>query len=142
MSLFRVEINQQTGERVEVAQKAYRNADGETLVLDVSLLVPDGYAEFTPGPPMPTVEQYRVAIQQYMDAAAQSAGYDDIASAVTYAEEPAVPKFQVEGQAFRAWRSLCWAYSYGLLAEVNAGARPIPAEADVLAGLPPMVWPI
>lgn len=81
------------------------------------------------------------AVQAHMDAAAKARGYDDIKSAVTYAEEPAVPRFQLEGQAFRAWRSLCWATGYTVLAQVEAGQRPVPTEAELIAELPPLVLP-
>jgi hypothetical protein len=79
---------------------------------------------------------YERAIQGHLDSAAQSHGYDSIATAVSYAEEPAVLKFQQDGQAFRAWRSLVWAYAYQELAKVKAGEREIPALDDFLADLP------
>ena len=74
-------------------------------------------------------------VQNYMDGMARSLGYDDIKSAVTYAEEPSVVKFQNEGRAFRQWRSLVWAYCYEKLAEVQAGA-PMPTLEVFMAGLP------
>lgn len=84
---------------------------------------------------------FRSAIQQHLDAAAVEAGYDDIKTAVTYAEEPAVPKFQAEGQAFREWRSLCWAYGYSQLDAVEAGERPKPTVEALIAELPALVLP-
>ncbi|MFC0669470.1 hypothetical protein ACFSKY_06255 [Azotobacter chroococcum] len=90
--------------------------------------------------PVPTVDelarQYEREVQQHLDATAKGYGYDDIKSAVTYADEPAVPRFQIEGLAFRAWRSLCWDYCYSLLDAVQAGTTPLPALEDVIAGLP------
>lgn len=74
-------------------------------------------------------------VQRYLDDTARSSGYDDIKSAVTYADEPAVTKFQIEGQAFRAWRSHIWEACYQLLAEVEAGTRPVPTKAELLAEL-------
>lgn len=74
-------------------------------------------------------------IQSHLDAAAQQYGYDDIKSAVTYADEPAVPSFQQQGQAFRAWRSLVWAKGYELLGAVDGGA-PIPTDESLIAALP------
>lgn len=94
-------------------------------------------------PPAPTPEQIiesmREAIQAHMDAAAQGYGYDDIKAAVTYADEPAVPKFQAEGRAFRAWRSLVWAHAYGVLDAVRAGDREQPTAEELLAELPALV---
>ena len=73
------------------------------------------------------------AVQAHMDAAARALGYDDIKTACTYADEPAVPKFQTDGQAFRAWRSLVWSYCYAQLDAVTAGERTVPT-VDVLIG--------
>lgn len=69
------------------------------------------------------------AIQLLLDAQAQAWGYDNIFTACTYADEPAVPQFQAEGQALRAWRSATWAACY---ANQNAASF----EA-LLALLPP-----
>lgn len=78
------------------------------------------------------------AVQAHMDAVAQSMGYDDIKTAVTYADEPAVPRFQAEGQALRAWRSLVWAACYSGLDDIRAGHASMPESADaVIAALPP-----
>lgn len=79
---------------------------------------------------------FEQAIQRHLDGAAQASGYDSIATAVSYAEEPAVPRFQEDGRAFRAWRSLVWAYAYQELARVKAGEREIPALDAFLAELP------
>ena len=108
------------------------------------VIVPDanGYpvAQDPPPPPAPTAEKIRAdrvaAVYAHMDAAAHALGYDDIRAAVTYADEPAVPKFQAEGRAFRAWRSLVWAHCYQVLDDVQAGLRPIPTAEDLIAELP------
>lgn len=88
----------------------------------------------------PTTEQviatYTAAVQRHMDESAMAIGYDGIASAVTYADEPAVAKFQAEGQAFRAWRSLVWAHCYAVLDAVQAGNIPMPTADDLIGGLP------
>ncbi len=83
------------------------------------------------------IESIKAAVQSHMDTTAQSLGYDDIKTAVTYAEEPAVPKFQAEGQALRAWRSLVWAKCYQLLDEVQSGMRGRMTPDQVIAELPP-----
>ena len=88
-------------------------------------------------PPPPTAEQImarlEARVQQWLDEQARALGYDDIKSAVTYAEESAVPKFQQEGQAMRRLRSLVWARCYEILNAVQAGQRPIPTEEELIA---------
>jgi hypothetical protein len=86
-----------------------------------------------------TIEAMRNAIQAHMDTAAKGYGYDDVKVAVTYAEEPSVPKFQAEGLAFRAWRSLVWAYAYDVLDKVQAGERTQPTADELIAELPALV---
>lgn len=117
-------------------------AAGKRIVADTN-----GYpvAQDPPPPPAPSAEQIRAALTDavyaHMNAAAQARGYDDITAAVTYAEEPAVPIFQAEGRALRAWRSLVWAHCYQVLADVQAGTRAIPTAAQLLAELPALDLP-
>ena len=88
-------------------------------------------------PPPPTPEQIMsrlsARVQRWLDEQARSLGYDDIKSAVSYADEPAVPQFQQEGQALRRLRSLAWARYQEIQAQVQAGRRPIPTEAELIA---------
>lgn len=89
-----------------------------------------------------TAEQvFKEAIQLHLDNTAQSFGYDNIQSAVTYADEPASQKFQLEGLGFRAWRSLVWAYVYEQAAEVAEGLREQPPLVEFLSELPELVIP-
>lgn len=81
-------------------------------------------------------QRFESAVQSHMDAQAKALGYDHIASAVTYAEEMAVPKFRKEGRAFRAWRSQVWAYAYEQLDAVLAGEREQPTIDEFIAELP------
>lgn len=48
MALSRFEIDTATGSRIEIQQVAYRNENGDALVLDVGVPPPDGYEQFTP----------------------------------------------------------------------------------------------
>jgi hypothetical protein len=84
---------------------------------------------------------FEQATQDHLNAAAVAAGYDDISTAVSYAEEPAVPKFQNDGIAFRKWRSLVWAYAYEQLAKVLAGEREQPTVDEFLGELPVLELP-
>jgi len=88
------------------------------------------------GLPDATEKEYEVAVQNHLDSAAKLYGYDNIINAVTYAEEPAVTKFQKDGKAFRAWRSLVWDYCYTQLAAVEAGNRTQPTVKQFLFELP------
>lgn len=96
-----------------------------------------------PAPPTPeqVAATYAAAVQSHMDAAAIAAGYDDIKTAVTYADEPAVVRFQQQGAAFRAWRSLCWDYCYTQLDAVQSATRTQPTIAELVAELPALVLP-
>ena len=96
-------------------------------------------------PPPLTEEQetrpYENAAQLHMDTAAREHGYDNIATAVSYAEEPAVTKFQREGKAFREWRSMVWSFCYDMLAKYKAGAIQKPTVEELVAALPVLVIP-
>lgn len=110
-------------------------------------LLPDGCVEITEAEaeairlssltPEQVEAALSVAVQDFLDGTARSFGYDDIRSAVTYAEEPSVPKFQVEGRALRAWRSKVWAKCYQILDDVKAEQEPIPTDAELIRALPP-----
>lgn len=75
-------------------------------------------------------------VQAHLDAQAVALGYDNIFTAVTYATEPAVPKFQNDGIALRTWRSLVWAKCYEVLDEIEAGTLD-PLDASQLLALLP-----
>lgn len=78
----------------------------------------------------------REFINNYLDKKAQEYGYNSIVNAITYANEPTVPKFQKEGLAFRAWRSLVWAKGYEIIEEVSTGKRSIPTDEELIELLP------
>lgn len=82
-----------------------------------------------------TLQQYERDIDLMLNVKANKYGYDSIKTAVTYADEPAVPKFQDEGKAFRSWRSLVYAKGYEIADEVKVTGV-IPTFDEVLAQLP------
>jgi hypothetical protein len=122
-----------------------RDSDGVTIPADPAnsdyaaylLWVSQGHTATVQAPVVDLQALLTDTVQSLMDAKAQSYHYDDLTTAVTYAEEPSVPKFQEEGQAFRAWRSQVWATAYSILGEVQAGHRSFPTVAEVPSLLPP-----
>lgn len=98
-----------------------------------------------PQPPQPSPEEIQASIvsatQQRLDAFARTRNYDGILSACTYATS-AVPKFAAEGQYAVQARDATWATLYTILAEVEAGTRPVPSGyADIEPDLPALAWP-
>lgn len=96
-------------------------------------------------PPPPTFQElaamYLKTVQTLLDTVAVEFGYDSLLAAASYADEPAVPKFQAEGKALRQWRSLVWQACYAMFAQAEAGTIPLPSEAAVLSALPPAPVP-
>jgi hypothetical protein len=81
------------------------------------------------------------ATQLRLDEFAQTRNYDGILAACTYATST-VPQFQAEGQACVEARDATWSTLYTLLAEVQAGTRPMPSSyADIESLLPALAWP-
>ncbi len=81
------------------------------------------------------------AVQAHLDAVAAAAGYDNIFTACTYADEAAVPKFRAEGRALRAWRSSVWSACHGIMDEVKAGTRQAPTASELIGALPVLAMP-
>lgn len=80
---------------------------------------------------------WRVAVKEHADMVAVAYDFDDMAEAVTYADEPAVPKFQMLGAALRAWRSLLWEAFDAACMQISAGNTPEPkSKAELIALLP------
>lgn len=80
------------------------------------------------------------ALTAHLDAVAQSRRYDNRITCALRAGY--VGPFQTEGQAFAAWMDTCNAMAYQFLAEVQSGTRPWPTNTtELIAALPPMVWP-
>lgn len=85
-----------------------------------------------------TQAELTAAVQNFLDAKAKELLYDSCLSVCSYIDT-GVAKFDAEGRAFRAWRSAVWAKGYEILAQVQAGQRPIPTEEQLIAELPQLV---
>lgn len=81
------------------------------------------------------------AVDLHLDGQAKAMGYLGILSAVSYADEDAVPKFQLEGRALRRWRSLVYARCYELLVAFETGEIEEPTVESLIATLPAFEMP-
>ena len=80
------------------------------------------------------------ALTAHLDSTAQARRYDNRITCALRAGYPG--PFQAEGAAFALWMDNCNAIAYQMLAEVQAGARPLPTSPQALIDLlPPMEWP-
>ena len=105
----------------------------------------DGEQFLPPEPAASSPDQIRAEIvqatQTRLDAFAQERNYDGILSACSYATST-VPNFQAEGQYCVQARDATWAALYAILAQIQAGARPLPQSyAELEAELPILAWP-
>jgi hypothetical protein len=98
-------------------------------------------ASAQPGPtPAQQASTLSAAVKKFIDSAAQALGYDDILSAISYADDPTVPAFQAQGQALRAWRANVWKAALPPINAVAAGtASPVPTADQLIATLPAFV---
>ena len=106
---------------------------------DIWVIVDDRPAR-SPKDPEQVKREITDATQTRLDTFAKTRNYDGILSAATYATST-VPKFQQEGQDAVNLRDATWARLYQVMAEVEAGTRPVPESfADVEPLLPALEW--
>lgn len=87
--------------------------------------------------PEDEAELLRIAVRSSANAVAVGYGFDGIDEAVSYAEEPAVLQFQIQGRALRAWRSRLWLAVDQLLLRIAAGEVPMPTSDPALLEMLP-----
>lgn len=124
-------------------QMAMLRADLGAEAAQYEALIAEVEATYAPPEPPSLGEQIAVfdaALVAHLDATARERRYDSRITCALRAGYPGL--FQAEGIAFAAWMDQCNALAYQLLAEVVAGARPMPSSPQALIDLmPPMVWP-
>lgn len=133
---------------VAVAEPNYAN-EQEWILLPIGFGIGDFYidGEFVKSSqPQPTPEEVTKIIvnatQLRLDDFAKTRNYDGILSLCTYATST-VPKFQTEGQYGVTARDDTWAKLYEIMAEVEAGTRPMPeGYSDIEPELPLLKWPV
>jgi hypothetical protein len=84
-------------------------------------------------------EKAAAVVQAHLDATARAKGYDSALSCVSYIDST-VASYRTEATKMRDWRDAVWMRCYALMAEVQAGTRPIPNEEELVALLPPIQW--
>lgn len=105
------------------------------------------FAGEEPEPPLDElVGEYMNKIQQRLDGFARTVVegavmYDDIRSAVSYAQDPyANPLWRMEGDYCARMRAETWARAHEILNAFSPG-DPIPNWEEIEAQLPPLDWP-
>lgn len=89
--------------------------------------------------PADIVADYERALDQHLDAAAQSRRYND---RFTFALRAGYPgPYHAEAVVFAAWMDDCNAQAYQLLQDVQAGTATLPTVEAFIAALPVLVLP-
>jgi hypothetical protein len=89
--------------------------------------------------PVPSVEQYRRAIQSLIDSKAVALQYDSGATLASYVNST-IEQWAAEAQAFVAWRDAVWLYALAELDKVQRGESNQPSVEAFLAELPVFEW--
>ena len=86
------------------------------------------------------IEQRLVAVlNNHLNAVAAQRRYDDRFTCALRAGFAG--PFQPEGQAFAAFMDECNMVGYTMMKRAKAGEIPTPTDAELIAAMPPMVWP-
>ncbi|ALG75444.1 hypothetical protein VY88_26910 [Azospirillum thiophilum] len=85
-------------------------------------------------------QQVADAVQRHLDAAVAGRNYSSAAAAVSYVGDPN-PLWDAEARAVLAWRSAVWTACFAALDAVLAGDRAPLTPEEMVAELPPLVWP-
>lgn len=123
--------------------------DGGSLVNDrwkhnwrVDALSPEQIAANIAAKNASIMREVQEKTQKRLDNFAQTRNYAGMLSLCTYATSTS-EKFKAEGQYGVEARDQTWSKLYEILAEVEAGTRPVPTGyAEVEPELPPLAWPV
>ena len=83
--------------------------------------------------------KYTRLVQDYMDKAVQTRGYDDVFTCISYVDSTD-EIFKREANIVLAWRDKVWRHCYDVVAQVVSGSRDIPTISELLAELPKLEW--
>jgi hypothetical protein len=117
---------------VPVVDSLYQSLAGNPIAPDADGLPSLVVAQVTPES---LVSANTTALQNAMDAAAKTIGYDDIKTAITYRGD-ANEEFAADAEGFFRWRSDVWTAAYAYVARVKLGEVPMPTPADAVSMMP------
>lgn len=93
--------------------------------------------------PAPSAEMllksYENAVQNHLDATAQSRGYDNTYTCLSYLNSTD-EKWKRESNAFNAWRDSVWRKAHEILNAFKAGEIEQPTIDEVISQLPEIDW--
>lgn len=93
-----------------------------------------------PAPPQEEVlKEYETAVQAHLDETAQSRGYDNTYTCLSYLSSTD-ETWKRESNAFNAWRDSVWRKCHEILNAVMAGTIQPPSIAELIAQLPAIDW--
>ncbi|UIK04991.1 hypothetical protein [Neorhizobium galegae] len=89
---------------------------------------------------VPTLDHYKSAFDDHLDAVATQRQYDNRLTVVSYAGSTN-PQWAAEAEVFIAWRDAALIYMFQQLAGVEAGEIAPPTIEEFIGGITPIVWP-
>lgn len=84
-------------------------------------------------------KRYEIAVQNHLDATAQSRGYDNIYTCLSYLNSTD-EVWRTEANIFNAWRDAVWRRCHQILNAFMAGEIEQPTVEEVIALLPEIDW--
>ena len=85
------------------------------------------------------IEMYEIAVQRHLDSTAQSRGYDNTYTCLSYLSSTD-PIWNRESNAFNAWRDKVWRKCHEILNAVMSGTIQQPTVDDLISQLPVIDW--
>lgn len=102
-----------------------------------------GYEWVEPTPVEPTAEQvlrqYEDRVQRFLDETAQSRGYDNTYTCLSYLNSTD-QTWNTEANAFNAWRDQVWRKCHETFNAFMSGAIERPTAEELIASFPALDW--
>ena len=95
---------------------------------------------FAPQKPVElSIKEYELAVQRYLDETAQSKGYDNTYTCLSYLNSTD-EKWKTESTIFNSWRDSVWQKCHEILNAFIAGELTQPTIEEVIEALPKIEW--